>query len=327
MKTETPIFRLGLIGFSDREVQLLRSGVARYSGVEWQCGQPEGADAWLVNGARVARSVGSTVRVIARNAAEGGTALMVDISSRPTAIAAPVPQVLQGPETRFFDLRKTETLLTCLAAFDRELAPLKRSFWIAANLASSEILVGKAAYELRAGEQLLAAADMKGKVFVLPELTEQQLDQAEWKHRARKTVKAPEDFEQHLLAEMLWIYTTRTRRELLPERYFDSQIYLRRPPRVRAELLEDLHLRVIRELAAAPANLAELVKRLAVKKSPLVRALAALYYVGSITANPERAWAASAQQSSWASRAGAFEDGAGALRAARTGQPSTTPLL
>jgi hypothetical protein len=323
---ETPVFRLGLVGFSEREEQLLRMGVGQYRQAHWRCGRAEGADAWLINGARVGRIHGTQVRVIASGDAGGEKALLLDVGSRPTAVTLPAPLLLQQLTGLSCDLRRAETVSACLAALDGRLAQLRRLYWIAAHLVKGNDMVGKAVYELRTGSQLLAVADLKGTVSVFPGATEADLEQAVWKHRARKLLEAPMDFEQHALSELLWTYTTRTRLNLLPERYTQGPIYLRRPPRVRTELLGDLHLRIIRELAIAPARLAQLVERIGVDAKAAGRALAALYYVGSVTSNPERAWATSSQQGGpWSSRASLVDDGA--FRRSSEGQPSTTPLV
>lgn len=326
-RMETPVFRLGLVGFDEREEQLLRAGVAPYRKVQWRCGRAEGADAWLINGPRVGRMHDTLVRVVASAEAGGGKTLLLDVGSRPTAVATPAPHLLQQLTGLSFDLRQPASLSTCLAAFDARLGQLRRLYSIAAHLVRCNEVVGKAVYELRAGTQLLAVADMKGMVLVHPGATDAQLEKAVWKHRARKMLEVPQDFEQHALAEVLWTYTTRTRLDLLPQRYLECPVYLRRPPRVRAELLGDVHLRIIRELAVSPARLVDLVDRTGADARTLGRGLAALYYVGSVTSNPDRAWAASQQAGPWSTRASLIDDGAQGFRLPLDAQPSTTPLM
>lgn len=324
---ETPVFRLGLVGFDENEEQLLEQGVGRYRQVRWRCGPPEGADAWMLNSPRAGRVHGSCVRVIASRHAGDGATLMLDLASRPTAVLAPAPQALQQLAGLSFELRSRESVAACLAALDRRLERLRTLYWVAAHLVKCNEMVGKAVYELRAGAQLLAIADMKGTVSILPGLREEQLDQATWKHRARTMLEVPADFDQHALAELLWIYATRTRVNLLPERYTDCPLYLRRPPRVPTALVEDVHLQVIRELAIAPTRFIDLADRTGLDAKVLGRALAALYYVGSVTSNPERAWAASQQGGIWSSRASLRDEGAQPFRTPSEGQPSTTPLV
>jgi len=324
---ETPVFRLGLVGFGVSEERLLRELAARYKHAHWRCGRAEGADAWLINGARVARLHDSRARIIASDETGSGTTLLLDLASRPTAVATPAPQLLLQQVGLSCDLRQRETVASCLAALDRRLAPMRRLYGVAALLVKGNPTVGNAVYELRAGTQLLAVADMKGQVFVSPDAGAEQLQQAEWKHRARKMVEVPADFAQHPLSELLWTYATRSSVDLLPGRYLECRIYLRRPPRVRPELLEDAHLRIIRELAVGPSDFTELLDRVGIDPKTLRRSLAALYRVGSITSNPERVWSASLEGTIWSTRA-ALLDGEGETSFSRPadGHPSTAPL-
>ena len=324
---ETPVFRLGLVGFDAREEKIVRDAAGRYRGAVWECGGPEGADAWILNGARVGRTEGASVRVVASHGAADRGTLVLDLASRPTVVAAPAPQALQQLAPLRFDLRDADGFHACLAEVDRRLARLRRVYWVAAHLVKCNDMVGKAVYELRMGLLLLAIADMKGVVSILPGLREAQIEQAVWKHRSRKLLDVPPDFEQYSLAEVLWTYTTRTRLDLLPEHYTEKPVYLRRPPRVPTEMIRDAHLQVVRELAIAPARFTELMDRTGIDSQTLARTLAALYYVGSITSNPERAWGASHSSGHWGSRTSAMEQDAGNFRVPREGQPSTTPLL
>lgn len=323
---ETPVFRLGLVGFSEREEQQIRDGAAAYPQADWRCGRAEGADAWLIKGARIARIHDNRLRVIASDGTSTGAAFLLDIGSRPVAIATPAPQQVTQLVPLFFDPAQDGGLAQGLSALDAALLKQRRRYWTASHLVEHNATVGKALFELRAGAAVLAIADMKGTVFISPHATEQEFDCAVWNHRARKTVEAPPDFEQQSLAELLWAYATRTQRDLLPARYRDSSIYLRRPPRVPQESVGDVHLRIIRELAVDAASMTNLVERIGVDDKTLARSLAALYLVGSVTTNPERAWSASERSSLWSSRAASLHDAPPTSRQ-EDGLPSTAPLL
>lgn len=322
---ETPVFRLGLVGFDTHEEETLRQGVAQYRNVHWHCGRVDGSDAWLINGARVGRVRDSSVRVIAPNELPAGTALMLDVQSRPTAIAGPAPKMLAQMTNLWFELRQADTLTKCLSDLDRSLASLRRQYWIAGLLIERNASVGKAVYELRSDSQLLAVSK-KNCLFASPNASEEQFRQATWRHCARDTVEVPADFIQHPLSELLWAYTTRTRRNLLPGRYMDSPIYLRRPPRLRPELLEDIHLLIMRELTSRPANFIELQSALNEDETTLSRALADLYYVGSVTSSPDRAGAASQHGDLWFTRAGPLDEREVSPRPMQEQPPSTVPL-
>lgn len=323
---ETPVFRLGLVGFNDREEQFLRAGAAAYRPAQWRCGRAEGADAWMIKGARIARILDNRLRVIASDGTNAGGAYLLDVTSRPAAIATPAPQQVQQLVPLFFDPAQEGGLAGGLSSLDAQLARLRRQFWTASHLVEHNATVGKALFELRAGAAVLAIADMKGTVFISPRATEQEFDFAVWKHRARKMVEVPPDFERHSLAELLWAYATRTRKDLLPARYREYSIYLRRPPRVPQELIGDVHLRIIRELAVDADSLASLVDRIGADRKTLERSLAALYLVGSVTTNPERAWSSSERGSLW-SRAGTLNDAMPTSRQDHDGLPTTAPLL
>jgi hypothetical protein len=325
---ETPVFRLGLVGFNEREEQLLRAGAAAYRQVDWRCGRAEGADAWVIKGARIARIQDNRLRVVASEGTNTGSAFLLDVGSRPVAIATPAPQQVAQLAPLFFDPAQDAALAGALATLDAQLDRLRRQYWAAALLVEHNATVGKALYELRTFDQVLAVADMKGTVHIAPGATSDQFDHAVWRHRARKSVEALADFERHPLAELLWSYATRTRRDLLPARYKDQSIHLRRPPRVPAERVGDVHLRIVRELAVGPASMAGLAEKIGVDDKTLERSMAALYLVGSVTTNPERAWSTSEQGALWSTRSGAFN--AASLQAPgpdTEGMPSTAPLM
>jgi hypothetical protein len=327
---ETAALRLGLAGFNDREQDVVRAAVARFRPSRWLCGGMDGADAWLINGARIARMQGSQLRVIDVDAARQASAILLDAGSRPSAVAVASPGQVHADTQLLFDLRKPETLMPVLAEFDRRLHPAKVRYWTAAHLVEHNATVGKAIFELRAGAELLAVADMKGEVAIFPDASEASFDRAAWKHRARRTVTVPPAFERHSLAQLMWQYTTRTARDLLPERYREGAIFFRRAPRIDPQLIEDLHLRVMRELALGPLSLDELQAGLGAGREAVCRAVAALYYVGSITSNPERASQVSGRGGLWTTKSALLDadrprpagQGAGADT-----RPSTAPLL
>jgi DNA-binding transcriptional ArsR family regulator len=99
----------------------------------------------------------------------------------------------------------------------------------------------------------------------------------------------PQNFARASLALLMWRYVSRSPRDLLPVRYRTGSIYFRRPPRIDPVLVDEEHLLVMRELAIRPASYDELKARLDMQDVVLARTLAALYYVGSITANRLRA--------------------------------------
>jgi hypothetical protein len=91
-------------------------------------------------------------------------------------------------------------------------------------------------------------------------------------------------------------------------------------------LIGDAHLLISRELAVGPLAFNELLDATRLDEDTLARALADLYYVGSITSNPERAWRGSVRSGPWSSRLGLLA--ADATVSTPGGAPHTTaPLL
>jgi hypothetical protein len=87
----------------------------------------------------------------------------------------------------------------------------------------------------------------------------------------------------------MWQYALRTARDVLPRRYRTDVLYFRRPPRLPQRQLRDSHLLLLRELAFAPGNFADLQQRTGLAGAQMAQDLAALYLVGAITSNPKRA--------------------------------------
>lgn len=302
---ETAVLRLGLAGFSADEQETIRKVASGLRQADWQCGGPDGADAWLVNSERITSAQGTQVRLASTDAALRPAPILIDSASRPTAFAGAAAAQLPAPLR--FDLARPETLVLVLQQLDRELHAAKTRYWTAAHIIANHATIGKAMFELRAGQELLAVVDMKGDVAISPVAPESSFEKAAWKHRARKTVSIPDHFQRCPLAQLMWQYTTRTRQELLPERYRDGSIYFRRPPRVEPELITDTHLSITRQLALGPTSLRELQSALGIGQLVASRALADLYFVGSITSNPERAWQRSVRGVLWASRPASLE--------------------
>lgn len=324
---ETAVLRLGLAGFSALEVRSIRDAADKDRQVHWLVTSgTEGADAWLVHGARVSAVHGAHVRVTCDDGAGRAFPVVLDTASRPTAFAMPAPQDIPAKLHREFDAKRPATLGLVLASLGRDLHPAKLCFWTAAHILAHHSTIGKAMFELQADNEVLAVVDMKGEVAVSIAASEASLDRATWKHRARKSVHIPGSFQRFSLPELLWRYTTRTRRDLLPERYREAAIFFRRPPRVGPQLVDDVHLIVSRELALGPMTLGELHAATKIDEDAIARALADLYYVGSITSNPERAWKGSVRSGPWSSRMGllpASEPGALPQETRHT----TAPLL
>lgn len=325
---EKAVLRLGLAGFGPRERAAMRGAAATVGTCEWQFVGTEGADAWMVEGACVMAAHGKSVRVMTKDAGGRAAPVVLDAASRPIAFSRPTAIPMAAGSSPTFSTSRPESLAPVLRAFEAGLGTTKACFWTAAHLVAHHATVGKAMFELCAGSEVLAVVDMKGDAAVSPTATEGAFDAAVWKHRARKAVAVPAWFHRVGLEPLMWDYLNRTRLQLLPDRYRECAIYFRRPPRVDPALIGDVHLIISRQLAIGPLTLRELQKTLSLGEDAVARALAAMYYVGSITSNPDRAWRGSVRGALWSRPAELGDEQAPpAHRAPRDAPHSTAPLL
>jgi hypothetical protein len=276
-----------MAGFSPEQEQAIQAAAAASRMTHWICGPMAGADAWLING-RCAQHVGERrVRIASRLTGGRSTQLELSNPQRPVAFAAPLPPGVHSTCT--FDMARPESIGEAIGVFEFVLAAEAAQFLLAAYVVDQQDVLGAAAYELRAKGQLIAVVDMKGDACVLPSVRRANFDVAVWARIDRDRLRVPANFARASLALLMWRYVSRSPRDLLPERYRKGAIFFRRAPRIDPVLVDEEHLLVMRELAIAPASYDQLRERLAIADEALARTLAALYYVGSITANRLRA--------------------------------------
>lgn len=201
---ETAVLRVGLAGFGAGEKAAIGKVMAAFRRTDWLCGDADGADAWLVNGARLREVQGRHLRVMCTDASGRAQPIVIDGASRPLALASAAGVRLPTGTHPVFDLSRPESLTRVLHHFDRELHEAKTRFWTAAHILAHHATVGKAMFELRAGAEVLAVVDMKGDVAVSPAAAESSFDGAVWVHRARKTVNIPDWFRRTTLSHLVW---------------------------------------------------------------------------------------------------------------------------
>jgi hypothetical protein len=276
-----------MAGFSPEQEHLLQGASAASRLTQWQCGAMAGADAWLINGQCTQHLGDGRIRVASRQL--GGRSLQLHLSEpqRPVAFALPAPSALTGACT--FDLAKPESIIEAIGVFEFALAAQAAQFLLAAQIIEQQDILGAGAFELRAKGRVVAAVDMRGDAGVLPSVRPANLEVAVWARVERRDFAIPANFARLSLAELMWRYVSRSTRDLLPERYRQGAIFFRRPPRIDPLLVEESHLLVMRELAIQPCSFEDLRARLEMAEAALVQALAALYYVGSITSSASRA--------------------------------------
>jgi hypothetical protein len=251
----------------------------------WEAGPMDGADAWWLNGSHTQILGPDHIRIASGVA--GGRSIQINLPDvdRPLGFARPVPTGLEPLCS--FDLTSPREMRHMLRQFETWLAPVTAQFCLAAHIVEHQSALGVGRFELCLGTQVLAVVDMQGEVAVRSTLGPAEFEDTWWRRSTSAAV--PEHFARTSLAQLMWQYTARTQRDLLPKHYRTGLLYFRRPPRLPQHLIKDSHLLVMRELSVAPATFAELQQRCGFPAPRLARELASLYFVGSITSNPKRA--------------------------------------
>jgi hypothetical protein len=116
-----------------------------------------------------------------------------------------------------------------------------------------------------------------------------ELEDANW-HRRSPHAVAPVDFEQVKFEQLMWNYALRTERDILPLRYSQRKISLRRYPRLPLSEMSEVQLLALTLLREESCTLAQLSRQLGIKHEQAVQLLAAFYYSGSLTTKKLSAW-------------------------------------
>jgi hypothetical protein len=287
MAIELPYLRLGLAGFSAAQQDQLATVVRHASSDTWRLGKFADADAWMVNGARVQILLDTTVRVASGE--PGGRSLHLDLHDVDRPIAFSLPLAPRHFEPRYtFEAESASSVAAVLEKFEGWMRPLVAQFCLASLILEQESVLRPGIHHVSAEGALIAVVNMQGETGVLPTATAVDFDNAMWK-RLPAPSAIPEHFVRSSLAQLMWQFAVRTRRDILPARYRTGLLYFRRPPRLPARLMTDSHLLLMRELACAPGDFESLQQRTGLGGTALARDLAALYFVGAITSNPRRA--------------------------------------
>jgi hypothetical protein len=287
---ERPVLLLGLLGFAAEDECRIGDAIAHCSSrqVSWRISGFAGADAWLVNGSRTRVLDGDELSVAPATAAAPVRFSLSDID-RPIAFSQP-PASTEFEPTVSFSLESEFTIHEVLARFSFWLRTRASQLCLAAQLLEREaVLVPGGVYHVCAAGRLLAVVDRRGDIGILRTASPFDFDDAAWRSRPTAAGYIPETFERASLSMLIWQYALRSQRDLLPERYRSSLIHYRRPPKLEQRVVSDGQLRLLRELSAGPCRFADLMERTAAPAAKLAHDLAALYLVGSITTNPQRA--------------------------------------
>jgi DNA-binding transcriptional ArsR family regulator len=288
---EQPILGLGLLGFTEPVGQRLQlwAGQTPVGWPQWRIADPHLADAWMIAGDAV--EVLGRDELVIRHPHGSGERLTLNRAEvdRPLAFAAPLPDGFASAE--FFESDNENSVRQRLQRFEAWLRPLRTQFALGAQLFDR---MG----QLRAGgvvhvsldRKLLAVIDIaRWQAALSIPARPVDLTMAEWTFGGQLSRDVPPSFIRLPLHRVMWSYAVRTRRDLLPQRYREQRIYLRRVPRLPAHWFDAFHLTLMRELMERPATFAQLLERMPSDEQVLSHHLAALYQGGALTTDAESA--------------------------------------
>lgn len=286
---ELPVLRLALVGFSPAEQAVLETAVDKVrTGLAWCQSSLEEADALFACGPRADWLAGGLIQINPGRSGLQPVLLAIDDSDRPLAFSLPLNAPhFQSANT--FDIKKPESIRAMLVQFTGWLRPLAVKFWLASRIVHERLDLAATVYHVSLDGRLQAVVSRRTGVGVLPIADPKQLADAVWARRPGPADEIPGHFVKTGLAEVLWQYAMRTRRELLPVSFRSGPLYWCRAPQLRQRLFRDSHLMIVRELAYASASFSELGLRTGLAEHVIARDLSALRITGAVTQDRKQA--------------------------------------
>jgi hypothetical protein len=291
MTIDVPVLRLGLAGFGEAQQQQA-DAVAHAAGTaraQWRISSFTEADAWWLDGQHTQVLPNGMLRVSPAVLTQRAVQLTLADVDRPVAFTRPIAARGFAPPITF-ELVDTAAAVVTLHKFASWLQPMLAQYCLAASIAEHQPALSSGSWEVLRGGELLAVVDLRIGAAVVSGAAPADFEEATWLLRDPGDVQVPDNFLRGSLSAIMWEYALRTHRDLLPPHYRSRPLYFRRPPRLPQRQLNDAHLLLMRELAAQPGmRMAQLQEATGFPEAQLARHLAALYFVGAITANPRRA--------------------------------------
>lgn len=293
---EQPLLRLGLLGFGTDHIARLCEWTQRSAPgwPQWEVGDPHHADAWLI--------AGHAVQVLGRDAlriqhpAGSGEWLSLQRAEvdRPLAFAQPLPEGFVSAEV--VDVTDEQHLRQRLQRFEAWLRPLRSQFALGEQLVSKLTeFQGEVVHLMHEG-RLLAVIDFPHwRCGLLVPARPVDLASAQWVRRPPAANDIPAAFLKFRLHQILWTYAVRTRRDVLPQRYRERVIFMRRVPHLPARWFNPLHLLIMRTLSVEPSTFGQLCARIEADPAEVAAHLAALYVGAGLTTDEESARRAEAK--------------------------------
>lgn len=286
---EQPVLRLGLLGFAEPVGLRVQAWACRvHEGwPQWTCCNPHQADAWMINGGSV--DVLGRDEVVIRHPFGSDERLMLNRAEvdRPLAFSAPLPEGFASAE--FFEADDEHSVRQRLQRFEAWLRPLRSQFALGAELVK-RIGLYKGMVHIVLEGKLLAVIDFeRWQAGLLVPARPVDLATAEWIDTPGLSREIPSSFIRLPLHRVMWTYAVRTRLDVLPERYRDKSIFLRRVPHVPARWFDEVHLLIMRELMAAPGCFEDILVRTGLEAMELAHHLGVLYQAGALTTDADSA--------------------------------------
>lgn len=288
MPQTVPLMGMGLIGFNPQQQAHLSNLLkTRVQTLRWEPRPYLEADALWVNGERAQRLDNGLVRVPAQVPTSRAIQLNLEEMDRPLGFAMPVAPGIGHPHV--FDPHSSASVAGIFQHFEDTLHILTAQLAMAGLVADMEGSPTSPVYHLLLQGKLVAIINLRGDVGVAPGTSAANVEQADWHGMPLSAGDIPEHFSRTSIAEVMWQFAVRTPRDVLPERYRKKPIHFRHAPTVRQTMVKDTHLVLLRELSGKPQRFDELQQNTGLGDAQLASALAALYFVGSITSDAKRA--------------------------------------
>ena len=281
---EHPTLRLGLVGFGHAEAQRIGQWLARLTEgwPHWRLSAPDRADAWWIDGRCISKVEGDELTVQTGLIEPPWIKLNPANVDRPIAFAGPLPSGMRALE--LVNPGDEAAVRQQVQRFEGWLRPLRAQFALGAELVERETEIKSGVYHLTLQGRLQAVVDLNHwRAALLASARPVDFTQAMWEPRPDAASTPPGGFIRMSISQLMWIYASRTRTNILPARYLSEKIYLRQVPRLPVGWLHDEHLLVLREVSAHADTLDRLVRRTGLTTKRLSRLVAALYFSGAVT--------------------------------------------
>ncbi|WP_291009726.1 hypothetical protein [Hydrogenophaga sp.] len=287
---EQPVLRLGLLGFPDGAAQRVLSWAAHAQPgwPQWCESDPHRADAWMIFGGSV--DVLGRDALVVRHPLASDARLTLNRAEvdRPLAFASPLPEGFASAE--FFEADSEKSVRQRLQRFEAWLRPLRTQFALGAQLVERVAKYKGGIVHITHDNKLIAVIDLdRWKAGIHIPARPVDLAMAEWIRRPALANDIPSSFIRLPVHQIMWTYAVRTLRDVLPARYREQTIYLRRIPPMPPRWFDDVHLLIMRELMIRPGKLGELLERTGLVPDVLAHHLASLYFAGGVTTDADSA--------------------------------------